>query len=714
MQIDLDLGLDLKNSTYNIKVAVPAPFEEGLDYLLPIILIEQVFFAEFSKIKLSDLIGLRVKAPLGRRTIIGVIIGIVSPNNITNSQYKLKEIIEVIDSKPIFSSYMQDLLHWMHVYYHAPIGMVYHTAWPVKIAKGALIKDVDDLDKVNSEIKSKNNINDLKLILSDEQKNAISEISSKLNKFFVHVLHGVTGSGKTEVYLRLMEDILSQGKSVLVMVPEINLTPQMQHRFEMRFSVPIICLHSKITPVRRFKYWQHMVLSGNENELQDKSRPYIIIGTRSSVFIPKDISLIIVDECHDQSYQQQSDLRYCAIQTALMRSKIADIPIVLGSATPSCEILRQVNLGNYYYWRLNKRVEAVHELKYNLIDLRGKKLKAGISAPLFDVIAEHLANKGQVFVFINRRGYAPLVLCNSCGWIPECTHCSSKLTYHQSQEKLMCHHCGRTKKISLRKDNCEKGEKGAKCEKCDSSKIVPVGVGTQRVEEVLKERFLDANILRIDANTTSKKGEFDRFLEQINSGDANIIVGTQMLAKGHHFPNLTLVAMLNLDDALFSSDFRAQERLGQLLVQVAGRAGRSQKAGEVYLQTHQPEHPCLRLLLEQRWDEFSEQVMHNRLAAEHPPYSFDAIWRAEGKSGPRVIQLLNNLRNLAQPYLDENLFCFGPAPALLIKKAGLQQYQLLMRSNTRKLLHSIIKHQRMHVKPISGVRMFLEVDPVCA
>jgi primosomal protein N' (replication factor Y) (superfamily II helicase) len=684
---------------------VPAPFYDGLDYKISKDLIEKLDINNFGN-NFDKLIGLRVRVSLGRgrREVIGVIINLIKTSKFEKS---LKNVIEIIDSKPIYNLDMQKVFSWMHAYYHVPMGVIYHCAWPSKLSKGDVFwpESKQDIDK-----NLPNNINKSEpLRLLSEQKVAKDGIANKLNEFAVHLLHGVTGSGKTEVYLQLIADVLSQGKSVLVMVPEINLTPQMLKRFEDRFSdeVSLYCLHSKVTAVKKLKIWREIATQASP--ARNDCVGDLILGTRSSIFIPSNnLGLIIIDEAHDESYRQQSDLRYCALKVAMMRAKHTNIPIILGSATPSLEILNQARNNKYNYWRLTARASALHDVKYNLIDLRGKRLEGGISAVLFDAIKTHLSQKGQVFIFINRRGFSPLLFCHSCGWVPTCDFCDCNLTYHQDPKGLFCHHCGRNYKKYLNNDL------NNKCSKCESESVVPVGSGTQRVESVLKDKFPDANILRIDANTTSKKGEFEKCLKKIHSGEAQILVGTQMLAKGHHFPNLTMVAMINLDDALFSSDFRATEKLGQLLVQVAGRAGRADKAGEVYLQTHQPDNPYLRLLLEQDLDAFTNKILKDRADSKSPPFSYDAIWKIEGKNLVSVQNYLQDLKQIAQPYLDDNLRAFGPAPCILAKKAGMHQYQLLIRSKDRSKLHGLIAHQRKYVVPVSGVRVFLDVDPVTA
>ena len=611
-----------------VKVAVPATFYDGLDYKVSKDLIEKSDINNF-----DCLVGLRVRVSLGRgrREVIGVIISLIENSKFEKS---LKNVIEILDYKPIYDLDMQKVFSWMHAYYHVPLGVIYHSAWPSKLSKGdvfwpesqesqdierSLCEDTfmqsfvncDESSSYNLEKNDKNLANNINksepLRLLSEQRIAKDGIANKLNEFAVHVLHGVTGSGKTEVYLQLIADVLSQGKSVLVMVPEINLTPQMLKRFEDRFSddVNLYCLHSKVTAVKKLKIWREIAtqasparndcvgeiatqasparndcvgeIAKTHKIAEDSSKatlnsngdngsfPFggrlgwgdLILGTRSSIFIPSNnLGLIIIDEAHDESYRQQSDLRYCALKVAMMRAKHTNIPIILGSATPSLEILNQALNKKYYYWQLKKRAAALHDVKYNLIDLRGKKLEGGISAVLFDAIKSHLSQKGQVFIFINRRGFSPLLFCHSCGWVPTCDFCDCNLTYHQDPKGLFCHHCGRNYKKYLNNDL------NNKCAKCESESVVPVGSGTQRVESVLKDKFPDANILRIDANTTSKKGEFEKCLKKIHSGEAQILVGTQRLAKGHHFPNLTMVAMINLDDALFSSDFRATEKWG--------------------------------------------------------------------------------------------------------------------------------------------------------
>ena len=672
-----------------VQVAIPAPFEHGLDYILPKTLLRKNNLSS-ALTQPKILIGLRVKVPLGARTIVGVIIS--QKQTKLPQTFILKKIINIIDDSPIFPDNMQQLFQWASTYYHTPLGIIYKTAWPTKLAKGEIYKST------KQKIISQNIINNpSELNLSSEQTNAINGITKQLDKFSAHMLHGVTGSGKTEVYLHIMQHVLLKNQAILVLIPEINLTQQMQNRFTDRFSVPVKILHSKITPAQTLKIWEGIT----------DPPAQIILGTRSSVFIPANIGLIIIDECHDASYQQQSELRYCTIKIALMRAKISNIPIVLGSATPSLEILYNIKLNKYHYWQLNKRVQAIHNLKYNLIDLRNTKHTHGISEILITAITKHLNNNGQIFIFINRRGFSQLLLCNQCGWSPECNHCSCRLIYHKQPPSLQCHHCGKSEPIKLEKSSCPK------CQ-ADHEHITPVGSGTQRTEQTIVERFPDAKIARIDANTTTKKDDFNKFLNKIHSGEINIIIGTQMLAKGHHFPNLTLVAMVNIDDALFSQDFRATERLGQLLIQVAGRAGRANKAGEVYIQTKQPDNPLLQILLQQQWSKFSHTLMQQRQESALPPFSFEAIWRAEGKQQDKINSHLLEIKNIITQVLPDNTMCLGPAPAILSKKSGLYQYQLLLRSDCRNKLHAILNYHKSKQTKTTGVKTYLEIDPVIA
>jgi primosomal protein N' (replication factor Y) len=528
--------------------------------------------------------------------------------------------------------------------------------------------------------------------LTDDQARAVDALAGSIG-FGVHLLHGVTGSGKTEVYLRAIAAALAAGKQVLVLVPEIGLTPQLLQRVRERFGAAAVAgSHSALSETERGQVW----LRAQAGELS------IVVGTRSAVLLPLPrLGLVIVDEEHDVSFKQQDGLRYSARDLAVLRGQRAGAAVILGSATPSLESLAHAHSGRYAWLKLPKRVRQVAPPRLQLLDVRGITLQNGLSPALASAVARHLQDGGQVLLFINRRGYAPALLCHDCGWTAQCKHCDSRMTLHRGRGRLICHHCG-AKQAAPRV-----------CPQCQSKQLVPLGQGTERVEEALRERFPEARVERFDSDRLRSLKALDTLLRDTREGRVNILVGTQMLAKGHDFAGLSLVGIVDADQALFSVDFRSLERMGQLLTQVAGRAGRAEKRGEVLVQTHQPEHPALLRLVEQGYDGLAELLIAERRIAGLPPFAHLALLRAEAKTEEAAIAFLEAA--LACLPVVEGLQALGPVPAPMERRAGRYRAQLLLQAQERTSLHRALKPWPMLLDALPGaraVRWSLDVDPV--
>ena len=531
---------------------------------------------------------------------------------------------------------------------------------------------------------------DNRLTLNKQQALAFSQLLFQ-EGFNVWLLEGVTGSGKTEIYLQYIEEVLKKGKQVLVLVPEIGLTPQTVRRFEARFNVEIDVLHSNLNDTQRLNVW----------ERARTGQSAIVIGTRSALFTQfSDLGLIILDEEHDGSFKQQDGWRYHARDLGIVLAQKLNIPILLGSATPSLESVNNVQNGKYHHLVLSKRAGNATALRQFVIDLKHQRIQNGLSEPLLKRMQEHLEKGNQVLLFLNRRGFAPVLLCHECGWIDECHHCEKPYTYHQHQCVLRCHHCGAQKTVPMQ------------CGHCGSTHLVTTGLGTEQLEETLKARFPQYNIARIDRDSTARKGKLEGYLEDIQQGKSQILIGTQMLAKGHHFPNVTLVALVNVDNALFSLDFRAEERLAQLYVQVAGRSGRAEKQGEVVLQTHYPDHPLLTTLLEKGYQAFAEETLKLRHNMGLPPFSFQALFKAQCRHSEEAENALSQLASFFYEQKIEGLQVLGPIPAPFSKKAGQYRWQLLLQHASRKQLQAALSRYSPELIKSSQVRLILDVDPL--
>ncbi|MGA7541099.1 MAG: primosomal protein N', partial [Steroidobacteraceae bacterium] len=535
---------------------------------------------------------------------------------------------------------------------------------------------------------------------NEEQRHAIDGVCGSLGAFGGFVLHGVTGSGKTEVYLRVIERVLRLGRSALVLVPEIGLTPQLVGRFRQRFELPMAVLHSGLTDHERLLAWRD-AFSG---------RARIVLGTRSAVFAPaRDLGVIVVDEEHDASFKQhEGGFRYSARDLAVVRAQRSGVPVVLGSATPALETLQNVTVGRYTRLVLTRRAAEAVPPWISLLDLRSTVMRAGISTPAVQAIGRHLEGGGQVLVFLNRRGYAPTLLCTACGWIAPCRECDARLTVHLSAGRLRCHHCGADTALPTR------------CPQCGFA-VKPVGQGTERIEETLATLFPGIPCIRLDRDVVRRRGDMEEAMRRMASGEARILVGTQMVTKGHDFPNVTLVVVLNADQGFFSTDFRAPERLAQTVVQVAGRAGRGEKPGEVLIQTEFPDHPLLLSLLDGGYDGFACTALAERRQASWPPFSRLAAVRDSARTAEAALAFLMQAREAAENLrADGNPWTravrlLGPAPAAMAKRAGRYHAQLLVESADRAALHRFLDAWLPLLESLASgrrVRWALDVDPI--
>ncbi|MEY4848820.1 MAG: hypothetical protein RLZZ36_1933, partial [Pseudomonadota bacterium] len=705
----------------------------------------------------AGMAGQRVRVPFGRREKIGFIVSIESQSEIDNA--KLKRISSYIDHQPTFDPALLTLLRWAADYYHHPLGEVIATALPKLLREGASLQErsfvwaittagrraleageakrapqqrallerlardeagvpEDELadwprwrdharslrEREWAERREREHASALPPVQPDGLATGVPEptpdqqaaldtiIASGDTGYRAWLLQGITGSGKTEVYLRLAERQLRAGRRVLILVPEIGLTPQLVGRFAKRFTgIPLAVLHSGLTDTQRLEAWRR----------SHDGSARLVLGTRSAVFAPiPDLGMIVVDEEHDASFkQQEGGFRYSARDLALVRAQQLDIPIVLGSATPSLESLHNVTLGRFHHLSLPRRAGNAQPPTLKLIDLRAEHVHAGLSTTAATTIEKHLADQGQVLVYINRRGYAPTLACTACGWVAPCLSCDARLTVYRHAARLRCHHCGADRELPRQ------------CPQCGYA-VKTVGQGTERIEESLAETFQGIGIARLDRDVVRRQDELEAVVSRITSGDARILVGTQMIAKGHDFPDVTLVVVLNADQGLFSTDFRAAERLAQTIVQVAGRAGRGDRRGEVLIQTEYPEHPLLRGLLEGGYEAFASAALAERESAAWPPFARLAALRASALQADWATDFLAAARRAAP---KANVRLLGPAPAAMAKRAGRFHAQLLIESGERAALHRFLDRWVPAVEALPEVRRVrwaLDVDPL--
>ncbi|KUG40018.1 primosomal protein N' [Acinetobacter johnsonii] len=726
--------------SYRIRVAVPVYLYDCFDYSLTA---EQYHQAE---------VGARVAVSFGRQNVVGVIVEKLTDEKPLDLGFKLKAITELLDDNAILDAKVLSLLTWSAQYYQFPIGEVMHAALPSFLRQGKpynllawMWKLIDDHaeDKLKRSEKQQDAYKILKLhptgtsenILNlagietatlkalekkqitqcileaqdfkpqamtlaqmpltpnDEQKRAIQNILKARHSYHAFLLDGLTGSGKTEVYLQVMQEVLKQGKQVLVLVPEIGLTPQTVSRFQSRFHCHIALLHSGLNDSKRLQAWQSA----------QTGKASIVIGTRSAIYTPlPHLGLIVLDEEHDLSFKQQEGFRYHARDVALYRAHLENCPIILGSATPSIDSYALVEQGKMTRLELDQRAGVAVMPKMHVIDLKVAQKQNGISQQLIHEVQKRLDKKEQVLIFLNRRGYAPVLICESCGWQAKCPHCDANFTVHrQPYQHLHCHHCGTIHRMPEH------------CPQCQHSELKPIGLGTAKVEENLQALFPNFDVIRVDRDSTSRVGSWQKIYNKIQKSEPIILLGTQMLAKGHHFPYVTLVAILDIDSGLLSVDFRATERTAQLIIQVAGRAGRGEKKGEVYLQTLRPDHPLLNTLLESGYRSFAKQTLKERKAAWMPPYRYAALLRCESKDQELNQRFLQEHAQALRQASENSIDIWGPIPAPMERKAGRYQAHMVLLSKDRARMHFYIRQwwqNVWHNKP-HGMKLSLDIDP---
>jgi primosomal protein N' (replication factor Y) (superfamily II helicase) len=735
-----------KGTALILQIALDTPLRRVFDYQPP------AAFAAAGPEVLCP--GLRVRVPFGRRQLIGILVRVAADSSVPLA--KLKRALDIVDERPIFDPVTFDLLCWAAEYYHHPLGEVFAAALPASLRSGQpALPEVDWWSLTEAgrrelavpgpgratqqrallawlgerggaaadEIRHSFKPGPLRALsvrgwaearrvapamtrgagamqalpstveLNPHQAACVAGVLATLSTFAAHLLYGVTGSGKTEVYLRIIAAAIAGGAQALVLVPEIALTPQLVERFRSRFTAGVVAVHSGLTGTERRDAWR----------AAHSGQARIVIGTRSAVFTSlPSLALIVVDEEHDASYKQHEGFRYSARDLAVMRAQRAGVPIVLGSATPSLETLENAASGRYAKHLLPQRPGAVLAPRMSLLDLRKHAGEQGLSTPAMLAMAQHLKAGGQVIVFLNRRGYAPSLFCNSCGWVASCAHCDARMTLHRRAAQLRCHHCGAREAVPLICGSCAEA-------------LHPVGQGTERVEETLARLFPEAPLARLDRDTAAARGAVQTVLDRVHSGAARILVGTQMLTKGHHFPDVSLVVILDADQGLFASDFRATERLAQTITQVAGRAGRGTKPGEVLIQTEFPEHPLLQRLLTDGYDGFAEGALQERRDAGWPPYSRLAMLRAEAKSLAGLEAFLQAAADSAALLQQAAVKVLGPASALIARRADHFRAHLLIETAARSTLQRFLGDWLPRVEGLSGppgLRWSIDVDPL--
>lgn len=720
-----------------VSIAIAAPLRRLFDYSAPPAMDDRL------------LPGVRVRVPFGRREAIGVVVA--EPREAPQPEYDCKPVSEVLDTSPLIPAELLDFCRWTADYYQHPLGEVLAAALPGPLRRGELPKPAQEpwlrlsaagatafaslpiraaaqrrlLETLAAGPLSRTHLierlpsasttlrkalaegwvecyvaaaqppdswlTEPEPPLSDEQASVLAALPAGPGGYRATLIDGVTGSGKTELYLRLTAAALSAGKQVLVLAPEIGLTPQLVERFAQRFGAGVASFHSGIGEAERARVW----LGARDGTVR------IVVGTRSAVFVPLATpGLIVVDEEHDVSYKQQEGLRYAARDLAVLRARRLGIPVVLGSATPSLESLHNAAEGRYRHLKLLRRVLDSATPRIALLDVRHRPLRDGLSEAMIEAVERHVRAGNQALLFLNRRGYAPVLLCHDCGRVTPCPNCDARLVLHRSRRRLVCHHCGLITPVP------------SVCPDCGSGDLVPVGQGTERIEDALRLRFPEARIERFDSDRLRSAVQIAKLLADVARGDVNIIVGTQVLAKGHDFAGLTFAGLIDVDQALFGSDFRAIERMGQLVTQVAGRVGRAGQPGEVILQTHQPDHPLLRQLVDQGYPAFAETLLRERRDFALPPYASLALLRAEAKREDTALAFLRSAKTALPPSADVE--ALGPVAATMPRRAGYHRAQLLLRSRSRAMLHKTLADWMPQLEALAAARRTrwsLDVDP---
>ncbi|CAK0750349.1 Primosomal protein N' [Gammaproteobacteria bacterium] len=747
-----------------LRIAVPCPLRRDFDYLPP---------PNIDKNLLVP--GVRLRVPFGRATRIGLLLATTASARI---ERPLLAAIALLDTSPVLPAEVLNLLRWAADYYHHPVGDVVWSALPACLRSESskqggdvspriegwrltaaghatdpgllahaprqatlftylrqhpevLCKGIPEVfpaelpmpgnpgssqangmirralralqerglveihhETSNSLVLSPTKCAEPGPPLSLDQQAVVAALTNSTG-FQCFLLEGVTGSGKTEVYMEVARQVLMTGRQVLVLVPEIGLTPQFVDRVHRRLAVPLAVIHSKLSESERCAAWG-AAASGVAT---------VVIGTRSAIFTPLPrLGLIVVDEEHDSSFKQWEGFHYHARDLAVMRARRIEIPILLGSATPALESLQNAWIGRYRHLALPRRAGNAQPPVIRIVDLRCQSMKHGLAEPLLKVMEEHLNREEQVLIFLNRRGYAPILLCHQCGWGAECRRCDARLTFHREEWRLRCHHCGAETPAPRT------------CPDCGAVALQPVGTGTERLEQGLINRFPNYPLVRIDRDSTRRRGALTNLLTEIHSGQARILVGTQMLAKGHDFPEVTLVVVVNVDQGLHGSDFRDPERLAQLLVQVAGRAGRADKPGQVLLQTHNPDHPMLHTLLNGGYPAFAKIALVERDQAEWPPFHALALLRAEAMERSLPFNFLQDAREQATAMMKNGAVqLHGPLPAPMERRAGRYRAQLLLQARRRGDLQNLLNAWAPCLETLTDnrrVRWSLDVDPM--
>jgi primosomal protein N' (replication factor Y) len=654
------------------RVALDVPLEQAFDFLVPE--------------GMDPPRGSLVVVPFGRSSKVGVVVARPARTDVPAD--RMREIAKTVDDVPPLSPGDFELLEFCAAYYQRPLGETIHASLPPRLrqARRRAIKPPADSPPPAGPFASP-------VEATAEQAAALGRIREGFGRFHPVLVSGITGSGKTEVYLRLIADTLAQGRQALYLVPEIGLTPQLESRVRARFpGVAIVAAHSHLGEGERASAWL----------AAQSGRARIVLGTRLAALSPMpQLGLIVVDEEHDPSYKQHEGLRYSARDVAVRRAQLAKIPVVLGSATPSLETWANARQGRYALVELKERATAGAKLPVvRMVDTRADKPQDGVTDALLRALKARIARGEQSLVFLNRRGFSPVLFCRSCAWHSACTRCSANLVLHLKAGELRCHHCGHRERIP------------ARCPGCGSADLAPVGHGTQRLEETLAAALPGARIARVDRDSTSRKGALADVLDQVRDEKIDILVGTQMLAKGHDYPRLTLVGVVDSDCALYSVDFRAAERLFSLLTQVAGRAGRADEPGEVLIQTDFPTHPLYAAVAAHDYAAFAEATLEERRVARFPPFAHIALLRAESRHAGEATAFLRAAVNVAQG-LGGKVEIFDPVPAPLERKAGYDRAQLLVRAPSRATLQPFLRRWKaaLDEKDERRVRWSLDVDP---